>query len=41
MNYNFNKICGDIFDRLDYEAHAAESMCLYKHGAITYKNMMI
>ena len=42
-NYSFNGICGDVYDRLYYETHAIK-LCfrsIYKHGAITYKNMMI
>ena len=24
MNYSFNGICGDVYDRLDYETHAKD-----------------
>ena len=40
--YSFNGICGDVYDRLDHETHVRDkNMLIYKHGALTYKNMMI
>ena len=44
INYSFNGICGDVYDRHDYESHdkiEIKVCVLYKHGAITYKNTMI
>ena len=43
MSYSFYVICGDVYDRLDYETHATDktTCVLNKHGAITYKNTMI
>ena len=41
--YSLNRICGDVYHRLDYEAHVTdETMCfLKKHGAMIYKNSII
>ena len=29
IDYSFNGICGDVFDRLDYETHAADKTMRY------------
>ena len=29
MYYSFNGICGDIYDRLDYETHATDKTMRY------------
>ena len=37
--YSFFGICGNVYDRLDYETHAADkTMLIYKYGNITYKS---